>query len=127
MGLWRTENILHYVKTHKMHLRYVVTRKSMTFGDTLKLSFFRPKTSLGLWLIFLFPLTLIVSVGVHSVISTATYKLASIFSFGLICSSILLLKRFSRNGKTFKDDIFMFLTFVSVSALFIICLHRGTY
>ncbi|XP_018566996.1 dolichol kinase [Anoplophora glabripennis] len=50
----------------------------------------RPKADNGLWVLFLLPLSLIISSLRHPVVLTPTYKLSSLLSIGLILTSIVI-------------------------------------
>jgi uncharacterized membrane protein YhdT len=105
MQIINEQNVAQFLKKHKVQTR--------------------PNAGPGLWLTLLLPLALIISAATQPIISTSTYKLSSIFSVGLICSSLVFLYQISSNKRLKIFNAWLIAACIIVTVLFRICLHRG--
>ncbi|KAJ3665777.1 hypothetical protein Zmor_001252 [Zophobas morio] len=100
-----SHNITLFLNKHKLHTR--------------------PHAGHGLWLMFLLPAALITSAAAHPVMSSSTYKLSSIFSVGLLFSSLIFLYESSKTVRLKVTNVWLILACCIVAGLLQICLHRG--
>ncbi|KAJ8960605.1 hypothetical protein NQ318_013897 [Aromia moschata] len=83
----------------------------------------RPNAGDGVWVLFLLPVSLIVSSFKHPIVLTPTYKLSSILSTGLLLTSALVAFQKYKNQKL-RIDSRTILAFIFTSVLFHICFHK---
>ncbi|XP_050293583.1 dolichol kinase [Anthonomus grandis grandis] len=85
----------------------------------------RPSTGRGLWVLFLLPISLIISLIRHPITVTPTYKLATLVSFTLLCNSLyIVIKCFKREKLKILNTYSTFIA-ISTGCLFHVCLHKG--
>lgn len=87
--------------------------------------FVRPSSRNGLWVFFLLPISIIISLMKHPVILTPHYKFATLVSFTLICNSLYIISRYIKNQKLKIIHICPLTISVLTGTLFNICLHKG--
>lgn len=75
-------------------------------------------------MLFLLPLSIILSYARNPEISSPQYKLATLVSTGFVVSNIVIIIQCIRNND-FKLGVPHFLTAVYTSSLFFTCLHKG--
>ncbi|KAG5885892.1 hypothetical protein JTB14_019151 [Gonioctena quinquepunctata] len=85
----------------------------------------RPDADEGIWVLFLLPLSIIISTLKHPIISTPTYKLASLVCMGMVFTSIVISFHNFKNQKLKVFSIWTLLASATTSVLFFICLHKG--
>ncbi|KAJ8985327.1 hypothetical protein NQ317_008357 [Molorchus minor] len=84
----------------------------------------RPNANDGVWVLFLLPVSLIISTLKHPIVSTPTYKLSSLLSVGLILISTVISFQRHKNQRLKILNTWTILAFLLTSFLFHICLHK---
>ncbi|KAF7281629.1 dolichol kinase [Rhynchophorus ferrugineus] len=85
----------------------------------------RPNAESGIWVFFLLPISLIVSLIRHPIILTPTYKLATLTSLTLFCNSLYVILCCYKKQRLQIFNVWPFLISLLTSSLFNICLHKG--
>ncbi|CAH1285331.1 unnamed protein product [Diabrotica balteata] len=96
-------------------------------GDFFRINNLKPRptsSSNGLWIQFLLPLSVIISVFKHSITTTPTYKLASLICTGMIFVSLIISMQKYRKQRLKVFSLWTILALAATSALFHICLHK---
>ncbi|KAJ8965414.1 hypothetical protein NQ314_004167 [Rhamnusium bicolor] len=84
----------------------------------------RPNAADGVWVLYLLPLSLIISTIKHPIIATPTYKLASLLSTGLLLTSAVIAVQKSKNQRLKIINTWTILVLLLTSVLFHVCFHK---
>ncbi|CAH1112968.1 unnamed protein product [Psylliodes chrysocephalus] len=79
----------------------------------------------GLWMLFLLPLSIIISAFKHSITTTPTYKLASLICTGMVLVSFTIILQRNKNQKLNLLNIWNIGALIVTSVLFHMCFQRG--
>lgn len=100
----------------------IFNKKSLTF-----FLFCRAGSRSGLWMLFLLPLSIIISAFKHSITTTPTYKLASLICTGMVLVSFTIILQRNKNQKLNLLNIWNIGVLIVTSVLFHMCFQRGYY